>query len=160
MNTDSSVNVVLFEVLIGRRLEKLFGEGATRAADCIRTVWEEVATDFGARSADVRRVYSQWEPTPGDRTFLAAEFPPTVLLSFSFRRPATRREWGKWTPEFDCVVGGFEQRRFSTGLEKAGQRRGRSQPPWWQYWEVKNGHDGQPKRCRNRSRPPWWQYWD
>jgi hypothetical protein len=150
VNTDSGVNVVVFEVLIGRRLETLPGEGPTRAADGLRRAWEQLAAGFGVRPVDVRRVYSQWEPTPDDRAFLAAEFPPRVKVSYSFRRPPSRRDWGKGTPEFGRAVDEFE--RASDELERAssaagvaevGARRHRPRRPWWQYWDWP-GEGGKP----------------
>ncbi len=141
MNTDPSVNVVVIEVLIGRRLEKLLGEGPTRAADGIRRVWTQLAADYGVRPADVRRVYSQWEPTPQDRAFLAAAFPPGVTVSYSFRRPPARRDWGRGTPEAIRAVDDFwrawaerERGNPATGVAGAGTRPRRRQP-WWQYWD-------------------------
>jgi hypothetical protein len=129
VNTDSSVNVVVFEVLIGRRLEKLLGEGPTKAADGIRRVWGDVSAGFGVRPADVRRVYTQWEPTPDDRAFLADEFPPAVRVSFSFRRPPARRNWGEATPEFGRAVEEFERVYCAAAVEPVARR------PWWQYWD-------------------------
>jgi hypothetical protein len=133
MNTDSSENVVVFEVLIGRRLQKLLGEGSTTAVDCIRRVWDELTSAFGLRPEGVRRVYSQWEPTPEDRAFIAAEFPPSVKVTYSFRRPPVH-DWGQATPEFVRVVEEFERQRFSRGVERVRQR-GKSRRPWWQYWD-------------------------
>ncbi len=119
MNTDSSINVVVFEVRLRRRLQKLLGEAPTSAADGLRRVWHELAARIGLRPADVRRVYCQWEPTPDDLAFLA-ELPAALKLSWSFRRPAARRDWGEPTPEFGRAVDEVEQ---------VGRR------PWWQYWD-------------------------
>ena len=136
MNTDSSVNVVVFEVLIGRRLEKVLGEGPTRASDGIRRVWDHLAATFGLRPSNVRRVYAQWGPTPDDQAFLAAEFPQRVRVSYSFRRPPARRDWGNPTKEFIRAVDEFERQYNATGVAQVG-RRGRR--PWWRRW---------------------WRYWD
>jgi hypothetical protein len=149
VNTDSSVNVVVFEVLIGRRLEKLLGEGPTKAADGIRLVWGELAAGFGVRPGDVRRVYAQWEPTPADRAFLAATFPPAVKVSYSFRRPAAGRDWGEGTPEFAREVEEFERVYSATGVAEVGAQRRRPRRPWWQYWdwpgEANNPFTGEPQ---------------
>lgn len=130
MNTDCGVNVVVFEVLVARRLQPILGECATRAADGLRKVWSELAVGFNLHSKDVRRVYSQWEPTPDDRAFLATEFPRAVKLSYSFPRPSSRRDWGERTPEFEQAVDEFEHVRFT-----AESRKERSHRPWWQYWD-------------------------
>jgi hypothetical protein len=144
MNTDYGVNVVVFEVKVGRRLEKVLGECSTRDADGIRSVWGELATAFNLRPAAVRRVYCQWEPTPDDRAFLAATFPRAVKVSYSFRRPPARRDWGnKPTEEFGRAVDDFwraweerERAKSATGVAKAGPRRpGGPRRPWWQYWD-------------------------
>jgi hypothetical protein len=100
MNTDRSVNVVVIEVLLGRRLEKLLGEGPTKAADGIRRVWGQLAKEYDLKPEDIRRVYVQWEPSPEDRAFLATEFPAGVKVCYSFPRPHARRDWGEATPEF------------------------------------------------------------
>jgi hypothetical protein len=94
-----------------------------------------LAAAFGVRPTDVRRVYSQWEPTSDDRAFLAAELPAVVKVSYSFHRPPARRDWGKPTPELGRVVGEFERLRFAGGDEQVGKRQGRSRRPWWQYWD-------------------------
>ncbi len=131
MNTDSADNVVVFEVLLSDRLEQLLGEGPTRATDGIRRVWDHLADAYGLRSVDVWWVYSQWEPTPEERAFFAAEFPPTVEVSFSFRRPPARRDWGNGTLEFTRAVDEFEQAYYATRNTEAGA----GLRPWWQYWE-------------------------
>jgi len=142
MNTDSGVNVVVFEVKTGRRLEKVLGECSTRAKDGFREVWGELVAAFGLRAAGVRRVYAQWEPTPADRAFLAAEFPRGVKVSYSFRRPASRRDWGGATPEFGRAVDDFwrawearERVNSATAVAEAGTRLRRRRRPWWQYWD-------------------------
>jgi hypothetical protein len=141
MNTDSGVNVVVFEVKIGRRLEQVLAECSTRAADGFRKVWGELAAGFDLRPANVRRVYSQWEPTPDDRAFFASEFPLAVRVSHSFRRPSARRDWGRGTPEFARAVDEFERAweerervNSAAGVGEAVPRR-RLRRPWWQYWE-------------------------
>jgi hypothetical protein len=142
MNTDSGVNVVVFQLKIGRRLDTVFGECSTRAADGIREIWAELAATSGFRPADVRRVYAQWEPTPDDPAFLAAEFPAAVRVTYSFRRPPSRRHWGKGTPEFGRAVDDFwraweERERVlsATGVAATGTRPRRRRRPWWQYWD-------------------------
>jgi hypothetical protein len=139
MNTDSGVNVVVFEVLIGRRLQRPFGECSTRAVDGLRKVWGELAAGFNLRPAGVRRVYSQWEPTPDDRAFLATEFPTKVKGSYSFRRPPARRDWGKGTPEFGRAVDEFwrvwEERERGSSADGVAEPMPRLRRPWWQYWD-------------------------
>jgi hypothetical protein len=135
MNTDSSINVVIFEVLMGGRREQLLGEAPTRAKDGIRRVWNKLAADFDVQPTAVRRVYSQWEPTPEDRAFIAAEFSFAGKVSSSFRRPPGCREWGQPTPEFAQEVEEFEKWRFAGEVEKAERGRSRSRRAWWQYWD-------------------------
>jgi hypothetical protein len=133
MNTDPSVNVVVFEVLIGHRLDSLLGEGPAGAADSIRRVWNGLVAWSGVHSSNVRRVYAQWEPTPDDRVFLDAEFPKGVRVSYSFRRPADRRDWGYPTEEFARAVDAFERQYNAHGVEQVGSRVRRR--PWWRYWD-------------------------
>jgi hypothetical protein len=143
MNTNYGVNVVLFEVEVGRRLEKVLGECSTRDAGGLRKVWGELAAGWNLRPAAVRRVYCQWEPTPDDRAFLAAVFPPAVRVNYSFRRPPARGDWGnKTTEEFGRAVDEFERAweereraSSSTGVLAAESRPRRPRRPWWQYWD-------------------------
>jgi hypothetical protein len=142
MNTDRSVNVVVIEVLLGRRLEKILGESPTKAADGIRRVWDQLAREYDIKPADVRRVYAQWEPSPDDRTFLATEFPAGVKVCYSFPRPSARREWGEATREFERAVDDFwrvwedrERVNSATGVVEARARPHRPRRPWWQYWD-------------------------
>jgi hypothetical protein len=134
VNTDSSVNVIVFEVLIGSRLERLLGEGPTRIADGICRVWEDLAQTFGVSPEGVRRVYSQWEATEEDKTYIAATFPPSVELAFSFRRPCPG-QWGDCTAEFARVVEEFEKLRFGTEVKQGEQGNRNARRPWWQYWD-------------------------
>jgi hypothetical protein len=131
MNTDSSTNVVVFELLIGRRLNKLLGEGPTKAADCIRRVWNDLAKEFDIQPQGVRRIYSQWEFTAEDRAFIAAKFSANVKIAYSFRRPP-QCDWGQATPEFIRIVDEHDMQRFARGVQR---RRRKSRRPWWQYWK-------------------------
>ena len=134
MNTDSSVNVVVFEVLIDRRLEPLLCEGPTAAADGIQRAWNRlVAVCPRVDASNVRRVYAQWEPTPDDWGFLAAQFPKKLKVSYSFRRPVGRRDWGDSTEEFARGIDEFERQYNAIRVERVGSRRQRR--PWWRYWE-------------------------
>lgn len=87
MHSDPSVNVVVFQVLTDTGTRELVGQGPTRAADGVRQAWARVREQHDARAEDVRQVYSEWEPSPEDKAFLDATFPPNVEVSFSFRRP-------------------------------------------------------------------------
>jgi hypothetical protein len=109
MNADPSVNVVVFEVALHGRLERLVGDGATRSNNCIQMVWNKLAAEHGARADAVRRVYSEWEPSAEDKQFMDATFPAEVDVTYSFPRPA---------PD------GWEQamREVAATIEKAAQR--------------------------------------
>lgn len=93
MNADATVNVVVFEVEIGGRLEKRLGEGPTRADDCVRQVWGQLSADGALRPEGVRRVFSEWEPSAGDRAFMESTFPKGCEVLFSYRRPVTEAGW-------------------------------------------------------------------
>jgi hypothetical protein len=124
MNADPSVNVVVFEVALRGRLEKLIGDAPTRSSDCVQRVWQALAAAHGAHPGDVRRVYSEWEPSAEDKAFMDATFPAETAVTYSFPRPS---------PD------GWDQamRDVADTIEKAGQRRTEPQPrkSWWQFWK-------------------------
>src|SRR5207302_199352 len=94
MNADPAVNVVVFEVAVGGRLEKLVGDGPTRVDDCVRAVWHALAAEHGVKPGDVRHLYSEWEPSAADKTFIDATFPSNLEVTYSFPglpRPAGSR---------------------------------------------------------------------
>jgi hypothetical protein len=93
MSADASANVVVFEIEVGGRLEKRIGQGPTRSGDCIRRVWTDLSANEPLRPEGVRRIYSEWEPSAGDKAFLDATFPEQCQVTFSFARPATAAGW-------------------------------------------------------------------
>src|SRR4051812_2231846 len=87
MQIDPSVNVVVFQVRTDTGIRELVGQAPTRAADSVRQAWARVAEQNAVKAADVRQVYSEWEPSAEDKAFLDATFAADVEVSFSFRRP-------------------------------------------------------------------------
>jgi hypothetical protein len=124
MNADPSVNVVVFEIALAGRLEKLVGDGPTRADDCVQRVWKALAVQHGAYPSDVRRIYSEWDPSPEDKAFIDATFPAELKVTYSFSRPA---------PD------GWDQamREVAATIESAAKRRADPPPQksWWQFWK-------------------------
>jgi hypothetical protein len=98
MNVDPSINVVVFAVGDGKG-EPFVGQGLTQAADCIKNVWLDIQRQHGIRPNDVREIYSEWQPSPEDMSFLDATFPSDLKLSYSFKRPAD----GNWDRAFADV---------------------------------------------------------
>jgi hypothetical protein len=93
VNVDVSVNVVVFEVVRAGKSEKLVGKGPTRAADCIQKIWTDLAAKHTLTPADIKQIYSEWEPSPEDKAFLDATFASDLPVSFSFARPTTEEGW-------------------------------------------------------------------
>jgi hypothetical protein len=123
MNVDPSTNVVVIEVAINGRLEKLVGSGPTRAENCVQSVWHALAAEHGAAPNAVRRVYSEWDPSADDKAFIDATFPDNVEVTYSFPRP-TASDWDQ------------AMRAAEATIAKAGQKR--TEPPrkaWWQFWK-------------------------
>ena len=93
MNTDAAVNVVVFEVDMGGRLESRLGQGPTRAGDCVRQIWADLCAKEALRPESVHRIYSEWEPSAEDIAWLDANFPKDCKVQYSFSRPATAAGW-------------------------------------------------------------------
>jgi hypothetical protein len=94
MKLDPSVNVVVFEVRRGLKMDKLVGEGRTRDPNCISAVWSELQRKHVVKASKVRRVYSEWQPSAEDAAFLKGQFPADLKVTYSFERPADQ-QWDK-----------------------------------------------------------------
>jgi hypothetical protein len=94
MKLDPSMNVVVFEVRRGLKLDKLVGEGRTRDPHCISGVWSELQRKHGVKASKVRRVYAEWQPSSEDAAFLRQQFRPDLEVTYSFERPADQ-QWDK-----------------------------------------------------------------
>ncbi|MCI0638953.1 MAG: hypothetical protein L0Y70_07745 [Gemmataceae bacterium] len=66
-------NVVMFEVEIDGALRHFLGAARTPGEDAVRTVWEELRK-HGIAGAQVRRIYSERQPSPETETFIAETF--------------------------------------------------------------------------------------
>jgi len=121
VNADPAVNVVAFEVAVGGRLEKLVGDGPTRANDCVRAVWRALAAAHGIRPGDVRRLYCEWEPSAADKAFIDATFPANLAVTYSSPRPAE---------------GGWDQamHQASRTIAHADRRAAEPRKAWWRFW--------------------------
>jgi hypothetical protein len=125
MNANPSVNVVVFEVQVGDRLEKLVAEGPTRSADCVQRAWSIVGEMNGLLPTNVRRVYSEWQPSPEDLAFLEANF-PLAAVSYSFKRPPADK-WDQAMAQAGRTIG--------RGVGQAAASNSRSAKKWWQFWK-------------------------
>jgi hypothetical protein len=99
MNIDPSINLVVFEVRRGLKVDKLVGEGRTRDPNCISAVWSELQHKHGVKAGKVRRVYAEWQPSSEDAAFLKRHFPPDLNVTYSFERPADQQ----WDQAFEEV---------------------------------------------------------
>jgi len=93
MDVNPSVNVVVFEAEHEGKLDRFVGRAPTRADDCLRQVWSELSAKHGLRPETVKRIYSEWEPSPQDKAFLGSTFPEQTEVTFSFQRPASADGW-------------------------------------------------------------------
>jgi|ERR1043165_221146 hypothetical protein len=124
MNADPSVNVVVFEVSVNGSLEKLVGDGPTRADNCVQVVWKALATEHGVRPSGVRRIYSEWDPSVEDKAFIDATFGANVEVTYSFPRPSSN-DWDR------------AMREVAATIEAAGKKQEDARPrkSWWQFWK-------------------------
>jgi len=118
MDADVFVNKVAFEVRIEGRLQTLIGEAQTRSRNGVALSWAMASADSGAQPADVRQVYSEWEPSPEDTVFLETTF-PRAAISYSFARPEADDEAG-WETAL---------REAEATVERSVGRK------WWQLWK-------------------------
>jgi hypothetical protein len=125
MNANPSVNVVVFEVQLGDRLEKLVAEGPTRSADCVKRAWSIVGEMNGVLAKDVRRVYSEWQPSAEDLAFLEANF-PQAAVTYSFKRPRA----DQWDQAMAQAGRTIEQ-----AVGQGAALGSRPAKKWWQFWK-------------------------
>jgi hypothetical protein len=75
-------------MVAGGKKKALSGVGPTRAVDCLSAIWQVVSRNEKVNPADVREIYSEWEPAAEDLAFLDATFPEDAELGYTFKRPA------------------------------------------------------------------------
>ncbi|HET6251685.1 MAG TPA: hypothetical protein VFE47_28630 [Tepidisphaeraceae bacterium] len=121
MSADPTWNVVVFEVAVGRTLDKLVGHAPTRSAQCVQTVWRELSQTNRVSPQAVQQLYSEWEPSAEDKAFIEATFNPQIRVTFSFARPAD----GNW----DRAL-----REAAQKIDKAVNTPVKSRKPWWRFW--------------------------
>src|SRR5689334_4417025 len=92
MDVDPNLNCVAFQIQRWWKREVFVEQTPTRAEDGIRRAWSAVQAKTRARPAQVRAIYSEWEPSAHDQAFLAATF-PKAEFTYSFSRPATADGW-------------------------------------------------------------------
>jgi hypothetical protein len=124
MNADPSINVVVFEIAIDGRLEKLIRDGPTRSANCVQLIWQALEEEYATHTRAVRRLYSEWDPSDEDKAFIRATFPAEVEVTYSFARPADN-DWDR------------AMREVAATIEEVGEKQN-ARPPrrsWWQFWK-------------------------
>jgi hypothetical protein len=92
MNIDPSINHVVFEFEHRGGRETGIASVPTRSNAFVRIAWQQVSKESSIRESDVRRIYSEWEPSKDDLNFIHRTFPnPEVTHSFS--RPLSDEHW-------------------------------------------------------------------
>ena len=84
MNTDMSINVVLFQC--DPEAEPVMAMMAARDEDCARQAWVEVNRDRSLVAAEVTRVHSEWQLSSADDEFVGTTF-PNAEITYNFARP-------------------------------------------------------------------------
>ncbi|MEO1444100.1 MAG: hypothetical protein AAFV33_27140 [Chloroflexota bacterium] len=92
MNVDPTKNMIVFRYRTWRKADTAIGEALTRTPNGVQKVWEQVSAEHSLKPRSVQEIYTEWEPSDEDKTFLDATF-PGVKVSFSFERPASERGW-------------------------------------------------------------------
>lgn len=85
MNTDVSVNVVIFQ-LKRPSGEQAIAHGPTQADDCVRQAWAVAREQHRAAPWEVTALHSEWEPSAADKMFIELTF-PTAKVTYNFARP-------------------------------------------------------------------------
>jgi hypothetical protein len=85
MNTDVSVNVVIFQL---RRPsgEQAIAHAPTQADDCVRQAWAVAREQHRAAPWEVTALHSEWEPSAADKMFIENTF-SAAQLTYNFARP-------------------------------------------------------------------------
>jgi len=85
MNTDVSVNVVVFQL---RRPsgEQAIAHGPTQAEDCVRQAWAMAREQHQAAPWEVTGLHCEWEPSEADKRFVESTF-TVAMVTFNFSRP-------------------------------------------------------------------------
>jgi hypothetical protein len=110
MNANPEINVVVFEIERQGGLMRITGTGPTRSANCIQTIWAAFQQDpeikHDLQGDKVRRVYSEWEPSPDDLQFLTSTF-PSAKITCSFERPP-EGQWDRAMKQVTEIIGAAE----------------------------------------------------
>ena len=96
------------------------GHAPTRAHSGVEQVWLALLEQWALEPESVRQIYSQWEPSEGDRAFLKTWFTADMVLSWTFARPTDQSEAG-WRQALEEVA---------AALAQTEPRRS-----WWRFWE-------------------------
>jgi hypothetical protein len=132
-NVDPELNVVVLEVVEDGKCRKLVGRGPTRDDRCVEAITLAILKAGAVTPDVVRRLYSEWEPTASDTSFLARTF-PSAQLTYSFPRPSAG-DWPRAFARARAIIGDAVEREHppesghyvELPIPSASKR-------WWQFW--------------------------
>jgi hypothetical protein len=124
MNTDPKVNCVVFEVKRLWKKETFVEEALTQADDGIMMAWRAVQSKTGARPSQVRRIFSEWEPSAEDMVFISDTF-PRAEVSYSFSRPSA----DGWEEAFQEVSRALQAEAAGQLASEFQERRDKGEAP-------------------------------
>jgi hypothetical protein len=104
MQADPAMSVVVFQLASPEGPIERATHGPAQDDDFLAKAWATIAQRDGAQPGDVRRVYSEWEPSDADKAFLDATFPIGADLTFTFRRPQTAEGWPAALAEAQATI--------------------------------------------------------
>ena len=87
MTEPGEISVVVFEIFVqSSEPTKEAAMRPTRSDSTVRDAWAVVSERHAVNASDVLRIYSEWEPSAMDKTFVEEIFPDTPL-TWTFARP-------------------------------------------------------------------------
>lgn len=140
MNADPTINTTVFEVKRFLKKETFLEQSPTQANDGVRTAWRAVQGKTNARPAQVRRIYSEWEPSKEDAAFIASTF-PGAEFSYSFSRPTD----DAWEEAFRDASRAMQAASGEPPVSAAPERRPHGEPvlfPVLRTYEAGDGFAG------------------
>ena len=92
MDADPSKNTVVFEFKRWLSKDTAIAQAPTRLDDGIERAWQLASAEKRIQASQVRRIFSEWEPTHRDAAFIRQTF-PKAEVTFSFSRPDSAEGW-------------------------------------------------------------------
>ena len=133
-NVDPERNVVVLEVADGGKFRKVLGHGPTRDDRCVEVIVSAILRAGSVAPEAVTRLYSEWEPTASDASFISKTL-PSAQVTYSISRPAD----GDWSSAFArvrAIIGEEAQRKHPPESGHCVELPIPSEPNrWWQFWK-------------------------